>query len=127
MHLSSVLSWPARTKIHHQRPPSQAKTAAEREGRRTWAREPCARVLDVDLPRRVVVPEEAPREDRDDVLLVVDVRHGDLLGLGVDVVGEGLVADAREAVPDETGRDGAGEVEGEEDGVEEGDRCTCYR
>ena len=79
----------------------------------------------MDLPRRVVVPEEAPREDRDDVLLVVDVRHGDLLGLGVDVVGEGLVADAREAVPDETGRDGAGEVQREEDGVEEGDRCAC--
>ena len=79
----------------------------------------------MDLPRRVVVPKEAPREDGDDVLLVVDVRHGHLLGLGVDVVGEGLVADAREAVPDETGRDGAGEVEGEEDGVEEGDRCAC--
>ena len=55
----------------------------------------------MDLPRRVVVPEEAPREDRDDVLLVVDVRHGDLLGLGVDVVREVLVSDAREAVPDE--------------------------
>ena len=79
----------------------------------------------MDLPRRVVVPEEAPGEDRDDVLLVVDVRHGHLLGLGVDVVREGLVADAREAVPHETGRDAAGEVEREEDGVEEGDRCAC--
>ena len=80
----------------------------------------------MDFPRRVVVPKEAPRENGDDVLLVVDVRHGDLLGLRVDVVREGLVADAREAVPDETGRDGAGEVEGEKDRVEEGDRCACW-
>ena len=74
----------------------------------------------MDLARGVVEAEAAAGEDRHHVLLVVDVRDGELGGEAVDVVGEGLVADAREAVSDEARRD-AGDLEREVHGVEEGD------
>ena len=80
----------------------------------------------MDLPRRVVVPEEAPRENGDDVLLVVHVRDGCNGGVGVEVVGEGLVAYSGDAEADE-GDLGGGQVEREVDGMEEGDRRACTR
>ncbi len=74
------------------------------------------------LPGRVVEPEELAGQDRDDVLLVVHVRH--LHGQRVDVVRPVLVADAREAVPDEARRD-ARKVQVEEDRVDKRNRRTC--
>ena len=75
----------------------------------------------MDLARRMVVPEEASGEDRHEVFHVVDVSHRD--GRAVDEVGERLVPDAREAVSDEGDLRG-GDVQGEEDGVEERDRAA---
>ena len=85
------------------------------------ARDPRARVHDVHLARGVVVAEEAPGQDRHDVLLVVHVRDGRDGRVRVDVVGEGLVADAREPEAD-VGDLRGGEVEGEVDSVQERDR-----
>ena len=90
------------------------------------ARDPRPRVQDVHLARRVVVPEEHAGEDGHKVLLVVHVRDGRDGRVGVHVVGEGLVADAREAEAD-VGDLRGGEVEREVDGVEEGDGGTCVR
>ena len=90
------------------------------------AREPRARILDVDLARRVVVAEEAPRQDRDQVLLVVDMRDGGNRGMRVDVVRERLVSNTREAVAD-VGDLEAGDVQREVDGVQERDGPTFGR
>lgn len=58
---------------------------------RTWARLPDPGVRDVHLTRGVVEAEEQAGEDRDRVLLVVDVRErGDVR---VDVVCKVLVPD----------------------------------
>ena len=76
------------------------------------------------LARREVVPEEHAGEDGHKVLLVVDVRDGRDGRVGVHVVGEGLVADAREAEAD-VGDLRGGEVEREVHGIQKGDRRTC--
>lgn len=76
------------------------------------------------LTRRMAVAEEAAREDRDQVLLVVDVRHGGERGVRVEVVCERLVADSGEAVPDVRDLE-AGDVEREVDCAQERDRATC--
>ena len=73
-----------------------------------------------------MVSEGTAGKDRDEVLLVVDVRDGDGGGLAVDVVGELLVSDAGQAVPDETDRE-AGDLEGEVDRVQETDGRTCEK
>ena len=75
------------------------------------------------LARRVVVSEGTAGKDRDEVLLVVDVRDGDGSGLAIDVVGELLVSDAGQAVPNEADRE-AGDLEGEVDRVQETDGCA---
>ena len=71
------------------------------------ARRPFARVLDMDLARRVHVPKEHARQNRDGIFLVVDVGHG--RRECVDVVREGLISDTRESIPDERVR-GIGDV-----------------
>ena len=67
-----------------------------------------------------MVAEDAAREDRDVVLLVVDVRDGDGRRLAVDIVRERLVADAWEAEPDDARRD-VGDMERKVDRVQESD------
>ena len=69
----------------------------------------------------MVEAEEAPRKDRDRVLLVVDMRDRSNGVVGVDVVGERLVTDAREAEAD-VGDLRAGNVERDVDRVQERDR-----
>ena len=101
--------------------PSSNKTE---DPRPTRTREPRPRLVDVHLPRRVVEPQEAAREDRHVVLLVVDVRHGERAALRVDVVREVLVAHARETVAHETRRD-VRDVQWEVNGVEQTDRGAC--
>lgn len=76
----------------------------------------------MDLARGVVETQEAPREDGNEVLHVVDVRHRDWQR--VDVVREDLVCNARLAVPNETYRLGR-QLQVQEDGVDEADRSAC--
>ena len=58
---------------------------------------PHVRVIDVDLPARVMISEQPPGQDRYRVVLVVDVRDV-ARQLRVDEVRPVLVADARQAV-----------------------------
>lgn len=88
----------------------------------TRTRQPRARLLNVNLPRRMVEPEEASGKDGHDILLVVDMRDGDRR-VRVDVVREVLVPDARQAVPHETGRN-VGDVQREVYCVEKADSCA---
>lgn len=88
------------------------------------ARRPFARVLNMDLARRVHEPQEHARQNGDGVFLVVDVGHG--RRERVDVVRECLVPDAWQAVPDERVRR-VGDVKREVDGIEEGNRGTWER
>ena len=82
------------------------------------ARQPRSRVLYVNLARRVMKAKEAPREDGDRVLLVVDMRDGCDGVVRVDVVRKSLVADARETVP-HVGDLEVGDVQGEVDRVQQ--------
>ena len=90
--------------------------------------QPRSGVLYVNLARRVMKAKEAPREDGDRVLLVVDMRDGCDGVVRVDIVRKSLVADARETVAD-VGDLEVGDVQGEVDRVQQRDcgtyQCVC--
>lgn len=69
----------------------------------------------------MVEPQEPPRDDRNGVLLVVDVRH-ESAQMSVDEIGKVLVADAGHAVAHHAHRHARVELQLEEDTVEEGER-----
>jgi len=68
-------------------------------------------------------PQEPPRDDRNGVLLVVDVRH-ESAQVSVDEIGKVLVSDAGHAVAHYAHRHARGELQPEGDTVEEGERCA---
>lgn len=78
MHLASVLSWPEEdTGIDKSISKNDSDMWHELGSKRTWACKPGTRLLDVNLAGGVMVSEESPWEDWNDILLVVDTRHGD--------------------------------------------------
>ena len=91
------------------------------ERRRTWARDPFAGILDMDLAGRMVVAQEAGRESGNHVFFVVNVGHRH--GLCVDVVRKCLVAYPRESVSNELHRDSRN-VERKVDDVKKAERGT---
>lgn len=71
------------------------------------------------LPTGMMEPEEHTRNNRHDIFFVVDVRQ--TRNMRIDVVRKRLVAHARHSVCHSLECRPCREVEGKEDGVEEGD------
>ena len=114
MHSAFELSCPAQEKL------SILCTGRER-GRPTGTSLPCSRLVNVDLPGRVMVPEGAWGQNGNNVLFVVDVRHRDRLS--INVVCECLVSDARQPVPHKPSGN-ASKVKWQIHFIKEGERCA---
>jgi len=76
----------------------------------TRASIPNAGILDMDLPRWVVEPEEASRKNWDKILFVVDV--GKIMDMSINVVCKCLVANPRHAIANGLEHGAGGQVKG---------------
>jgi hypothetical protein len=84
---------------------------------------PRARVLYVDLTRRLMIPQKYRWEHRDRVLLVVDMHHISAQHL-VNKVREILVADTGHTIANHFHGHARGEVQAEEDAVKKRERSA---